>query len=301
LISVKIAETTYPTGKKDFAVWQPFPSAFVENETDPFLMCDEFGPTLSTGIIEDPDTFQVDWHPHRGMDIVTYLRKGVGRHADSLGNRGIFQSPGMQWISVGSGIEHAEGGGTPANEYTHGFQIWVNVPSSKKMDDPRYGTEPPENIPILKTDGGSARILAGTVGSLQGPFKTVQSVQILDITININSHFFHQVPIELDTCIIYIFEGEGIIAGTSVKPGNVIKLDATLENARFITFKSTKEKSLSAMFFAGKRLNEPIKWHGPIVMNTQKEIDQALYEYRHGTFLRKRAPWNYRKFSDFSK
>merc|ERR1719210_2866933 len=158
------AQQTFPTGDPKFAVMQAFPAAIPAEQADPFFMCDEFGPAVSKGKEEDPDAFQVGWHPHIGMDILTYMREGRGRHADSLGNRGEFASPGFQWCSVGSGIMHAEGGGEPKGMTQHGFQIWVNVPSAHKNDDPCYGTEPPENIPLLQYEGVEARLIAGQVG-----------------------------------------------------------------------------------------------------------------------------------------
>ena len=166
------AKITHPTGDPKFSVMQPFPAAFAPEESDPFLMLDQFGPMVSAGIEQDPDSFPVAWHPHRGMDLLTYLTEGVGRHADSMGNREEFTAPGMQWISAGSGIEHAEGGGTPKGETMHGFQIWVNVPSELKMNDPKYGTEPTEKIPILESldsmNGDvKGRLLAGSVGQFQ--------------------------------------------------------------------------------------------------------------------------------------
>lgn len=143
VIAVRKAQVAHPTGDPNFSVMQGFPKPFSAEESDPFLMCDVFGPTPSKGIETNPDKFPIGWHPHRGMDILTYLTEGIGRHADSLGNRGTFSSPGMQWISVvslflsmvvkpfqlnlllqGSGIEHAESGGTPAGENLQGFQIW---------------------------------------------------------------------------------------------------------------------------------------------------------------------------------
>jgi len=115
------------------------------------------------------------------MDIMTYLREGTGRHADSLGNVGEFASPGFQWISVGSGIEHAEGGGTPDGERMHGFQIWINVPRAHKLDDPAYGTADPGTIPELDlgVGVGSGRLLAGPnpFSDREGPFLTKQPVQ----------------------------------------------------------------------------------------------------------------------------
>ena len=114
------------------------------------------------------------------MDIATYLRTGVGRHADSLGNRETFDSPGVQWMSVGSGVEHAEGGANDKGTLVQGFQIWINVPKERKMDDPRYGTVPSKDLPCVTLDGGpgTARVLAGHALGVKGPFLTVQDVQI---------------------------------------------------------------------------------------------------------------------------
>ena len=136
-LGIRNASKTFPTGDPSFAVQQAFPAGFTSEESDPFLMMDYFGPVVSKGLAKGDDAFPVGWHPHRGMDICTYMVQGTGRHADSLGNRETFKAPGIQWISVGSGVEHAEGGGTPKGEMDAGFQIWLNTPSSKKMDAPR--------------------------------------------------------------------------------------------------------------------------------------------------------------------
>ena len=110
IIAIRASKKTFPTGDNKFSVMQAFPAGFSAEEADPFLMCDYFGPVKSHGVAKHPDEFDVPWHPHKGQDICTYMKEGVGRHADSMGNRGTFPSPGMQWISVGSGIEHAEAG-----------------------------------------------------------------------------------------------------------------------------------------------------------------------------------------------
>jgi redox-sensitive bicupin YhaK (pirin superfamily) len=287
----------FPTGDPTFSVMQSFPSAISAEEADPFLMCDHFGPTPSTGIEQDPDSFPIGWHPHRGMDILTYLTEGVGRHADSLGNRETFATPGMQWISVGSGIEHAEGGGTPAGQMLTGFQIWVNVPSNRKMEDPRYGTEPPENIPTIQSDGSLARVLAGSLGDSVGPFQTVQSVQIIDITVDPLSSFLHTVPSNLNNCILHVHRGAGTVNGVNVEKNDVIHLDATDHTKRGVLLEGGSSSSLSVLLFAGERLNQPIAWHGPFVMTTDDEIRQTIQEYRKGTFLKKRASWDYKKLS----
>jgi redox-sensitive bicupin YhaK (pirin superfamily) len=300
LLHIRKAQVTYPTGNPNFSVMQPWPSAFPPEESDPFLMCDMFGPKPSAGRITDPDEFEVPWHPHRGMDILTYLIEGVGRHADSLGNREEFQTPGMQWISVGSGIEHAEGGGTPAGQNTTGFQIWINVPAARKMDDPRYGTEPPENIPFLQPASGvSCRLLAGHMGDSTGPFRTTVDVQMVDYSLDAGALFEHFVqPVSLDNCLVYVYKGSGSVGGKSIKKHEAARFDATDPDARGVSLQAGPD-GMSAMVFAGKRLNEPVAWRGPMVMNTDAEIQRAYSEYRSGTFLRKRAPWDYKRISAF--
>jgi redox-sensitive bicupin YhaK (pirin superfamily) len=298
--SLKKAKITYPTGDPKFSVLQAFPAPLSAEETDPFLMCDFFGPAISKGLASHPDDFQVGWHPHRGMDILTYMKEGVGRHADSLGNRGEFLSPGMQWISVGSGIEHAEGGGTPAGQNMTGFQIWVNVPGKFKMEDPRYGTEPPENIPLITATGVKGLLLAGAVGNALGPFKTVQSVQIIDYELTLNSTHEHYLPTELDNCIIYVYKGDGTIFGTKVPTNHVLRFDTKDVLDRKLLFSAGSE-GMSAIMFCGKRLNEPIAWHGPFVMNTDSEIQKTLDEYRRVTFLKKRANWDFKRISSKPK
>lgn len=297
-LQVKSAGKVFPTGDPNFCVSQAFPSAFTAEEVDPFLMCDHFGPEVSKGKIEDPDKFPVQWHPHRGMDIMTYLKTGVGRHADSLGNRGEYATPGMQWISVGSGIEHAEGGGTPAGMSTMGFQIWINTPGKFKMDDPEYGVESPDSIPIWKSDkfpGVEARVLAGAVGDSKGPFRTKQDVHIVDLDIKELKEYVHHIPSSLDSCVIYVYEGSGSVSDTNVKKGNVLLMDAK-STSREISFSSGRD-GFSVLLFAGARINEPIAWHGPFVMNTDAEIERTIQEYRFGKFLRKRADWDYKKIS----
>merc|ERR1719150_1379607 len=173
VLYVKDARTAHPTGDPSFAVKQCFPSAVPEAEADPFMMCDEFGPTPSKGAYgnDTDEGFDVAWHPHHGMDILSYIIEGRGRHADSMGNRETFESPGFQWISVGSGIEHAEGGGTPLGERCHGFQIWLRMPIARMEDDPRYGTVKPADIPVAPLENGVVRVIAGPLDGVVGPAK----------------------------------------------------------------------------------------------------------------------------------
>jgi redox-sensitive bicupin YhaK (pirin superfamily) len=173
IIRVAKAGVTHPFGDAR-TVQQAFPSALPTIDVDPFLMCDYFDmvETVSSNN-KDPNHYPVDWHPHRGFDIASYLKRGVGRHADSLGNRETFATPGMQWMSTGSGVMHAEGGGdTIKGQRTQGFQIWVNVPAEHKMDDPEYGTVTPDRLPAVSIGYQSqATVLAGQSLIRLVPFK----------------------------------------------------------------------------------------------------------------------------------
>eukprot|EP00605_Chrysophyceae_sp_TOSAG23-4_P000476 GSChrysophyteH1.ASY1.ANO1.535.1 assembled CDS len=304
VLGVRSAEITYPTGSKSFAVLQGFPAAFSAEEADPFLMCDEFGPTVSPGVVTDHDEFPIGWHPHRGQDLLTYMIKGIGRHGDSMGNRETFSSPGMQWINAGSGIEHAEAGGTPAGEEMHGFQIWVNVPSHLKMEDPAYGTHSESEIPLYVAKDGQVkvRVLAGSFEtedfSDTGPFQTQVAVQMLDVTVQPGAKFEYNLPSLYDNLLVYCYGkgGQGgMINGEPIQGGSIARLDAS-SDARSLSL-SASQSEVTCLVFAGKKLNQKIAWHGPFVMTTDDEIRQTLMEYRSGIFLKKSAPWDYRRIS----
>lgn len=293
---IVVAEKTFPTGNPNFSVMQSFPGGI--SDSDPFLMCDHFGPKKSDGIITDPDRFPVGWHPHRGMDILTYMIQGTGRHADSMGNRETFNSPGMQWISVGSGIEHAEGGGTPAGEVDEGFQIWLNVPAKHKMDPPAYGTEPPENIPVLSiTEGVTARLLAGQFNDATGPFQTKQDVQIIDFMLEPNTATEHTLNSIHDNCLVYVYRGGGVLCDTTIRQHQVARLDCSSAD-RTLQLRAG-ESGLNVLVFAGKRIKEPVAWRGPFVMNTFQEIQSTMMEYRNGDFPPVRVPWDYKVLASF--
>lgn len=204
----------------------------------------------------------------------------------------------MQWISSGSGIEHAEGGGTPAGMDTEGFQIWVNVPSGNKMDAPRYGTHTAESIPVLSVDGCSARILAGSSNGLVGPFSTIADIQMVDFTLQPNTTYQHVIPDHLDNCIVYIYRGVGSVGAKNVSKHQVVHVDARDPLARGVTLSTAGASvGLSVLLFAGKRLRQPIAWRGPFVMTTAAEIKQTVEEYQQGRFLRQRVAWDYKRIS----
>lgn len=316
VMDMRRAAKTYPTGDPKFAVMQSFPAGFAPEESDPFLMCDHFSETVKRPPSSDPDEFPISWHPHRGMDLVTYLREGVGRHADSMGNRESFASPGMQWISSGSGIEHAEAAETPVGQRHTGFQIWINVPAVDKMRDPAYGTEPADRIPTLRReDGVVTRVLAGTHAGSVGPFRTVAAVQMCDYDFEARAAggglrtVEHTVPRDLDNCLVLCHTGRGVVNGVAMQQNDIVRLDATdADGARVLEIATESNDAAdgapaaaSFLVFCGRRLHERVAWRGPIVMSTDGELQTAFQELRRGTFLKRRAAWDFRRLSAFPK
>ena len=303
---------THPFGDHR-TVTQAFPAGIPTKESDPFLMCDYFDMTDPKGKPDHEDEFPVDWHPHRGFDIASYLRSGIGRHGDSLGNREIFTTPGMQWMSTGSGVEHAEGGFNEKGTEVQGFQIWVNVPAERKMDDPRYGTVPTSDLPLLGLvsssepgdgEGGStarARVLAGDAFGVKGPFETVQPVQMIDFEFDKSSPKFDlSIGKGLDTAMLYVYEGvlESVNGDGPFEAGQILLFDAEDGNEkRGVSIVAADDFAGKAMLFAGKKLKEPVAWHGPIVMNTQQQIRETIHEIQTGEFPPKRVSWDYKRLS----
>jgi quercetin 2,3-dioxygenase len=183
-----------------------------------------------------------------------------------------------------------------------GFQIWVNVPSDRKMDDPRYGTEPPENIPLLSLtsdqgdDLGHARVLAGAMNGRIGPFRTVQDVQMIDYSLHQGSSVIHSVPDSHDNCLVYIYSGSGSINDSPVDIHSCIRLNAS-SPAREFSISSSPLSGLSVLIFSGKMLRQPIAWHGPFVMTTDAEIQRTIRDYRQGRFPPKRTTWDYKRIA----
>lgn len=295
--------TTHPFGDHR-TVKQAFPSGISEVYSDPFLMCDYFDMPESKGPAVHEDDFPIGWHPHRGMDIASYLKKGLGRHGDSLGNRETFDTPGMQWMSVGSGVEHAEGGANAKGEVLQGFQIWINVPSEHKMDDPDYGTVPNEDMPVVDVGKDSkARILAGEAAfenAVVGPLRSKQPIQMFDFEMQEDDLVEFEIPEIMNTAILYVYEGALSGAAdqrSNLDTGTILLMDAQEVSKRRIRLATSRGQTASVMLFAGKKLREPIAWRGPIVMNTQEQIHDTLMELRMGEFPPKRVDWNYKKYS----
>ncbi|KAL3901182.1 MAG: hypothetical protein SGARI_006111, partial [Bacillariaceae sp.] len=286
---LKVAEQglTRPFGDER-TVQQAFPAGIPTELADPFLMCDYFNMAETEGKAEE-DEFPVDWHPHRGFAICSYLRSGTGRHGDSLGNRETYETPGMQWMNTGSGVVHAEGGGNDKGVVVQGFQIWINVPSDRKMDDPKYGTVPTKDLPLVDVaEGVKARVLAGPAWDVQGPFETVQAVQMIDFELQPGSTTdCFDILDGLDTALLYVYEGELAKVNDSpdpIKEGHIVLLDASSLENRGLEFATSADKPGKALLFAGKKLKQPIAWHGPIVMNTQQQVQDTIRELRSGQF-----------------
>lgn len=300
--AIRIARhgVTHPFGDER-SVHQAFPAAVNVEEADPFLMCDYFDMVERNGPAKHADEFPVNWHPHRGFDICTYIRSpGRGRHGDSLGNRETYGTPGMQWVRTGSGVEHAEGGATIEGDRVQGFQIWVNVPATEKMQSPRYGTVPTEDLPshVIQDGAAAVRVLAGSLGDWTGPFATTQPVQMLDFELSDDGTFSFDIAENLNTAMVYVYEGSLYVNGERATQGSVVLLNATdtsHDGARGITLRGASGGK--AVLFAGQKLDEPIAWHGPIVMNTQAQIASTLQEIRSGQFPPERVAWDYKRIA----
>jgi hypothetical protein len=268
-------------------------------EFDPFLLFDDFRN-------ERPDDYLAGfpWHPHRGIETITYVLAGSVDHADSLGNHGSLGSGDVQWMTAGSGIIHQEmPHGDPAGRM-HGFQLWSNLPASLKMTAPRYQDVPADAIPtVTDDDGTSARIICGSFWGATGPVEGIAAdPQYLDVSVPPGRR--RHLPIDSSRqAFAYVFAGSGTFAHASI-PREVTTeglgkaLGATrgeVQNRSLVLFDSGDEIAVQAgergirfLLITGKPLREPIAWHGPIVMNTREELQQAFAEYKAGTFLRHR-------------
>jgi redox-sensitive bicupin YhaK (pirin superfamily) len=249
---------------------------------DPFLLMDDFRS-------ENPRDYQAGfpWHPHRGMETITYVLDGDVEHGDSLGNAGVISAGDIQWMTAGSGIVHQEMPKGDRKGRMFGFQLWSNLPRRDKMMDPRYQEVKAEEIPVVKTsEGATVRVVAGEVEGTRGPVKDIVSdPEYLDVTVPAGKTFVHATKPD-HTVFAYVFEGEGRFNGADPDarqgdgtlvlygPGSSIEV-------------ATDGKSVRFLLVSGKPLQEPIAWHGPIVMNTQAEIRAAFREFQEGTFVKK--------------
>lgn len=255
---------------------------FGYNETefmDPFLLLDHFGS-------DNPDDYLkgFPWHPHRGIETITYMIEGKVIHEDSMGNSGTIESGDVQWMTAGSGIIHQEmPQGTQG--VMMGFQLWANLPSSNKMMHPRYQEIKDTQIPEVIIDSGArVRIICGKLDGTCGPVsEIVTDPEYMDIIVPAGKEFIHAVK-KGHTVFAYVFKGTGYFDEHEEK---LIESDhlVLFEDGEQVVVKA-KDKDLRFLLVSGMPIGEPIAWYGPIVMNNREELDVAFREYREGTFIK---------------
>jgi len=247
---------------------------------DPFLMLDDFR-------AKDPGEYLAGfpWHPHRGIETVTYMLEGSVEHGDSLGNAGTINAGDVQWMTAGSGIIHQEMP-KPVNGHMGGFQLWVNLPRANKMMDPRYQEIRTDRIPVVSPKSGiTIRIISGSINGVTGPVrKIVADPEFLDVTLAPDTFFTHPVK-EGYTAIAYVIGGTGTF--DPEEGHHVANRDIVLFTNGASIWTRSFEKGMRFLFVSGKPIGEPVAWRGPIVMNTREELRQAFREYEDGTFIRK--------------
>lgn len=270
------------------------------SEFDPFLLFDDFRN-------ERPDDYLkgFPWHPHRGIETITYVLSGTVDHGDSLGNRGSLGSGDVQWMTAGSGIMHQEMPKGDAAGRMHGFQLWANLPSSLKMTKPRYQDIAAAEIPeIVDDDGTVVRVVCGDFWGKRGPVDGIAAdPRYLDVFVPAGVR--KTLPVDTyNHAFAYVFEGSGSFRDAS-KPFGVLTEKGTPDdeilvreqtgNRSLVLFDSGDEVTVQAgdegirfLLVSGKPIQEPVAWYGPIVMNTRSELEQAVRELNEGTFIKSR-------------
>ena len=251
-------------------------------EYDPFLLLDDFRS-------DDPAEYRpgFPWHPHRGMETITYVLRGRVEHRDSLGNRDVIRPGDVQWMTAGSGIIHQEMPEGDEDGAMYGFQLWANLPAADKMMKPRYRGITSAEIPTATDPGGATvRVIAGTAGGVTGPVgDVVTKPEYLDVSLPGGATFEHATP-RGHTVFAYVIDGAGRFdAGR----------ERELGDGHLVHFADGDRVSIRAgaggvrfLLVSGKPIGEPIAWAGPIVMNTQAELERAFEELEKGTFIKDR-------------
>ena len=257
--------------------------AFGNNEVplfDPFLMLDDFRSN-------HPDHYLAGfpWHPHRGIETITYILNGEVEHGDSLGNKGVISSGDTQWMTAGSGIIHQEMPLGDAEGRMGGFQLWANLPRSHKMMEPRYRDIKSAQVPeVALENGAKIKIICGRVGKYEGPVKDIIiDPEYLEVAIPAKVEFQHPTK-RGHTVFAYVIEGQAFFDETKeLSIGNGTVCLYTDGDRLTVT---TAEESVRFLLISGKPIGEPVAWYGPIVMNSEEELQLAFEEYRKGTFIK---------------
>ena len=265
------------------------------SDFDPFLLLDDFRNDVPRDYLAG-----FPWHPHRGIETITYVLAGSVEHGDSLGNKGAISAGDVQWMTAGSGIIHQEMPKGDEAGRMHGFQLWGNLPSSQKMTAPRYQEVEAADIPVVTDDDGTrVRVICGSFWGKSGPVDGIAADPIyLDVSIPPGKN--KSVPVETTRhAFAYVFAGTGK-CGNASSP-SAVRTDAIggeaapseeVDNRSLVLFDRGDEVTVQAgeegmrfLLVSGKPLAEPVAWRGPIVMNTQEQLEQAYRELRQGTFL----------------
>jgi redox-sensitive bicupin YhaK (pirin superfamily) len=268
-------------------------------EFDPFLLLDDFRN-------DRPDDYRAGfpWHPHRGIETITYVLAGTVEHGDSLGNAGTLGAGDVQWMTAGSGILHQEMPQGDPQGRMHGFQLWANLPAARKMTPPRYQDIAAAEVPeITDDDGTRVRVICGEFWGKRGPVDGVSAdPRYLDVLVPPGRR--KSLPVETTRhAFAYVFEGSGTFLAAS-QPFGVLterrvddrerRIREQTGNRSLVLFDSGDEVTVEAgqegirfLLISGQPLREPVAWYGPIVMNTQAELQQAVAELRDGTFIKR--------------
>jgi redox-sensitive bicupin YhaK (pirin superfamily) len=268
------------------------------SDFDPFLLFDDFRNDRPGDYVAG-----FPWHPHRGIETITYVLAGTVNHGDSLGNQGTLGAGDVQWMTAGSGIIHQEMPKGDADGRMHGFQLWANLPASLKMTTPRYQEVHATDIPsIVDDDGTRVQVVCGSFWGKRGPVDGIAADPIyLDISVPPGKR--KTLPVETTRhAFAYVFAGAGTFRDASAPKGVLTDTTGEIDekpvldltgNRSLVLFDRGDEVTVQAgpegvrfLLVSGKPLGEPVAWHGPIVMNTQAEIRQALADLKQGTFIR---------------
>lgn len=245
---------------------------------DPFLMLDAFDSVNPSDYIKG-----FPWHPHRGIETITYLVKGDIEHGDSIGNQGSIMDGDCQWMTAGSGIIHQEM--PKACDRMLGVQLWLNLPAENKMVAPKYGDIFKKNIPVIEVGDNRVHIIAGEYNGISGAFQG-DYVKPLYFDVEVSADSEWSFNCEKDwTLFVYILQGEGYFNPNSEEL--IAEKHTVLFNEGDTFWVKASNKGIRFILLSGKPLKEPIAWGGPIVMNTREELDQAFKELDQGDFIKK--------------
>jgi len=266
-------------------------------QLDPFLLLDDFRSNNPAHFLKG-----FPWHPHRGIETITYVLQGDVEHGDSIGNSGVISSGDVQWMTAGSGIIHQEMPKGDKRGTMSGFQLWANLPASHKMMDPRYRDVKSHQIPeVALKDGVKVKVICGTANRVKGPVADiVTDPEYLDVTVPAEATFAHPVRHGYNA-FAYVIQGEGYfdqnrdsyaheVIGTNYFD---FKRSCLCDNGTIVLYDEGEEVSVTAggngvrfLLASGRPIGEPVAWYGPIVMNTQEELKIAFEEFQSGLFIK---------------